>query len=197
MDVVAQDRRRHRPGRVYLHVAQGAAEHRCLSVGLAYHGSGIPDDALIVDKEHPEPGDVDGDKAFGTLPANPAQPFQRQTDLINTGLHRYGSKTYKLHLPPNIPVKDIWSVIIYDTQPRTMLQTDQQFAGNNSYGEGLKENKDGSIDIYFSPKPRKGMENNWIQTIPGKGWFIILRLYGPLEPWLDQTWRPSELDLVK
>ena len=58
-------------------------------------------------------------------------------------------------------------------------------------------NEDGSIDIYFAPEAPKGWENNWIQTIPGKSWFIILRLYGPLEPWLDQTWRPSELELVE
>ena len=115
------------------------------------------------------------------------------------GDHRplYGSKTYKLHLPPNVPVKDNWSVTIYDTQTRSMLQTDQQFAGINSYGEGPKKNPDGSIDIYFAPKAPKGWEKNWIQTIPGKSWFIILRLYGPLEPWLDQTWRPSELELVE
>ena len=58
-------------------------------------------------------------------------------------------------------------------------------------------NEDGSIDIYFAPKAPEGWEKNWIQTIPGKSWFIILRLYGPLEPWLDQTWRPSELELVE
>ena len=108
----------------------------------------------------------------------------------------YGSKTYKLHLPPNIPVKDNWSVIIYDTQTRSMLQTDQQFAGINSFVDDKKKNKDESIDIYFSPECPKGYEKNWIQAIPGKSWFIILRLYGPLEPWLDQTWRPSELELV-
>jgi hypothetical protein len=109
----------------------------------------------------------------------------------------YGSKTYKLTLPPNIPVKDNWSVIIYDTQTRAMLQTDQQFAGINSYGDGPKKNENGAIDIYFAPKAPEGMEKNWIQTIPGKSWFIILRLYGPLEPWLNQTWRPSEIVLVK
>ena len=109
----------------------------------------------------------------------------------------YGSKTYKLHLPPNIPVKDNWSVIIYDTQTRSMLQTDQQFAGINSYGEGPKKNADGSIDIYFAPEAPKGWEKNWIQTIPGKSWFIILRLYGPLQAWLDQTWRPGEIELVE
>lgn len=106
-----------------------------------------------------------------------------------------GAKTYKLHLPPNIPVKDNWSVTIYDTQTRSMMQTDQASAGINSLGEGIKKNADGSIDIYFSPKAEK--DKNWIQTIPGKSWFIILRMYGPLEPWLNKTWRPSELELVK
>jgi hypothetical protein len=38
-----------------------------------------------------------------------------------------GSKTYQLHLPPNIPVKDFWSLIIYDSQTRSQLQTDQRF----------------------------------------------------------------------
>jgi hypothetical protein len=108
-----------------------------------------------------------------------------------------GGKTYRLHLPPNFPVKDNWSVTIYDTQTRSMLQTDQKFAGINSLGEGVKKNADGSIDVYFAPSPPEGMEDNWVQSIPGKSWFIILRAYGPLEPWLDQTWRPSELEFVE
>ena len=108
-----------------------------------------------------------------------------------------GGQTYRLHLPPNFPVKDNWSVTIYDTQTRSMLQTDQKFAGINSLGEGVKKNPDGSVDVYFAPSPPEGMEDNWIQSIPGKSWFIILRAYGPLEPWLDQTWRPSELELVE
>jgi hypothetical protein len=108
-----------------------------------------------------------------------------------------GSKTYRLHLPANFPVRDNWSVTIYDTQTRSMLQTDQKFAGLNSLGERLKTNPDGSIDVYFAPEPPEGMEDNWVQSIPEKSWFIILRAYGPLEPWLDQTWRPSELELVE
>ena len=108
-----------------------------------------------------------------------------------------GAKTYKLHLPPNVPVKDNWSVTIYDTQTRSMMQTDQASAGINSLGEGIKKNTDGSIDIYFAPKAPEGKESNWIQTISGKSWFILLRMYGPLEPWLNKTWRPSELVLVE
>jgi hypothetical protein len=108
-----------------------------------------------------------------------------------------GSKTYKLIMPPNIPVKDFWALTMYDTQTRCQLQTDQQFPTLDSYKKGMKKNADGSIDVYFSPKPPKGQESNWLQTIPGKAWFVALRMYGPLEPWLDQTWRPREIELVE
>jgi hypothetical protein len=108
-----------------------------------------------------------------------------------------GAKTYKLTLPPDVPVADFWSVTIYDTQTRSMLQTDQRYPALDSYGENVAQNADGSWDIYFAPEPPEGKEGNWIQTIPGKSWFIILRMYGPLEPWLDGSWRPSEIELVE
>ncbi len=104
-----------------------------------------------------------------------------------------GGKTYKLHLPPNIPVKTFWSVIVYDTQTRSMLQTDQQFPSVSSQNKSVKANADGSVDVFFGPKAPAGMEGNWVQTIPGKAWFTILRLYGPLEPWFKKTWRPDNI----
>ena len=107
-----------------------------------------------------------------------------------------GSKTYKLHLPPNIPVKDFWALTMYDTQTRCQLQTDQQFPTLDSYKEGMKKNADGSIDVYFSPVAPKGQESNWLQTIPGKAWFVAWRVYGPLQPWMDQTWRIGEIERV-
>ena len=107
-----------------------------------------------------------------------------------------GAKNYKLTLPIDVPAKEFWSIVVYDNQTRSMLQTDQQFPSLNS-DRGVKINKDDTTDIYFGPKAPKGKESNWVQTIPGKGWNTIFRLYGPLESWFDQTWRPGEIELVK
>ena len=108
-----------------------------------------------------------------------------------------GSKTYRVRLPANVPAKDFWSFTLYDNQTRSMLQTDQRFPGLDSNDQNLKMNRDGTYDIYFGPKPPKGYESNWIQTVPGKGWNIILRLYGPLQPYFDKTWIPGDPEIVK
>ena len=108
-----------------------------------------------------------------------------------------GAKTYRLHLPPNIPAKQFWSLVLYDTQTRSMLQTDQQFPSIGSQKKGVAINLDTSVDVYFGPKPPSGKESNWVQTWPGKGWTVILRLYGPLQPFFDKTWRPSEIEELR
>jgi len=108
-----------------------------------------------------------------------------------------GSKTYRLHLPPNVPAKDFWALTMYDTQTRSQLQTDQQFPTLGSQTEGIQTNADGSYDIYFAPEAPAGKEGNWLQTIPGKSWWLALRMYGPEQPWIDQTWRPGEIELVE
>ncbi len=107
-----------------------------------------------------------------------------------------GSRTYKLHLPKDVPVKDFWAVTLYDTQTRSQLQTGQRFPTIGSQTQGMTANADGSYDIYFAPEAPEGKEGNWLETVPGKSWFTILRMYGPLEPWIDQTWRPGEIELV-
>lgn len=107
-----------------------------------------------------------------------------------------GARTYKLHLPPDVPVNNFWAVTMYDTQTRSLLQTSQDFPTVGSQDKGIQKNADGSYDLYFAPKAPEGRENNWLETIPGKSWFCILRMYGPLEPWIEKTWRPGEIELV-
>jgi hypothetical protein len=108
-----------------------------------------------------------------------------------------GSKNYKVNIPGNAPAKDFWSVVVYDPQTRSELQTSQPFPSKNNKRDDLIVNDDGSVDLYFGPKPPRGKERNWVQTVPGKGWFVLLRLYGPLEPWFERTWKPGEFELVK
>ncbi|MFB3115698.1 MAG: DUF1254 domain-containing protein [Nitrospirales bacterium] len=108
-----------------------------------------------------------------------------------------GAKTYQLHIPSNVPAKDFWSLVVYDTQTRSELQTGNPFPSLNNKRNAIEENPDGSVDVYFGPRAPEGKESNWIETVPGKSWFVILRLYGPLEPWFDKTWRPGEIELVE
>ena len=103
-----------------------------------------------------------------------------------------GAKTYRLRVPPNVPVENFWSVVVYDTQTRSMLQTDQQFPSFSSETKP-KPNADGSVDVLFGPQRPQGAAN-WIQTIPGKSWFTIFRLYGPLKPWFEQTWKLNDIE---
>ena len=117
-----------------------------------------------------------------------------------------GDKAYKLTLPANIPQKNFWSLTVYDSQTRSLLQTDYPyptigfgagFPKDGSPNGAVQQNADGSTDIYFGPKAPEGKKANWIQTVPGRGWFSVFRVYSPLEPWFDKSWRPGEIELVE
>jgi len=122
--------------------------------------------------------------------------------FLDSGGNPYdGAKTYKVMLPKGIPAQAFWSFTVYDNQSRSMLDTPQRYprAGSQSYPSPAAEaNADGSTTIYFAPTQPQGVaRGNWIQTMPAKGWFTILRLYSPLEPFFDKSWRPSEIEPVK
>ncbi|MGH6761333.1 MAG: DUF1254 domain-containing protein [Phyllobacterium sp.] len=112
-----------------------------------------------------------------------------------------GSKTYKVTLPKGIPQANFWSLTVYDNMTRSMLDTPQRYprAGSQSYPSPAAEaDADGSTTIYFSPTQPDGVgRGNWIQTMPEKGWFVCLRLYSPLEPFFDKSWRISEIERVE
>jgi len=108
-----------------------------------------------------------------------------------------GEKKYRLNLPPNIPASDFWSIIVYDPHSRLIIHTDQPWPSVYSNDKSLTYNNDGSVDVWFGPEYIKGKESNLVKTIPGKQWFMILRLYYPLESWYDKKWRPGEIEELK
>jgi hypothetical protein len=107
-----------------------------------------------------------------------------------------GAKSYTLSLPKDIPVKNFWSIVAYDTQTRALLRTEDPYPSVNSLSGAVQAEDDGEVVIHFGPKAPQGGEKNWIQTVPGKGWFVGLRLYGPLESWFDKSWQPGEIEPV-
>jgi hypothetical protein len=109
------------------------------------------------------------------------------------GQYLDGDRSYQLTLPADIPESRFWSVMLYDRQTRSMLQTEQSKPDVGSQSGTVQTNSDGSTDVYFGPAAPEGKATNWIQTAPGKGFFAILRLYNPLPSFFDKTWRPSEI----
>jgi hypothetical protein len=108
-----------------------------------------------------------------------------------------GGKSYTVHMPSPVPANNFWSFTVYSGQHRSMLETDQKLAGVDSNSKSLKPDADGSYTVYFGPTAPQGHEGNWIQTMPGKSYNVLLRLYGPLQPWFDKTWKPGDFELVK
>jgi hypothetical protein len=115
----------------------------------------------------------------------------------STGEYLDGGKTYSVTLPGPVPVNNFWSFMVYSGQHRSMLETDQKLAGLDSNNPSVKPNADGSYTMWFGPKAPEGHEGNWIQTMPGKSFNVLLRLYGPLQPWFDQSWKPGDFELAE
>ncbi len=104
-----------------------------------------------------------------------------------------GDNSYKMHLPGNIPAKLFWSVTLYNADNASGLDNGQPFPSINKMDKPAT-NPDGSIDLYFGPKS-PGEGKNWIATVTGRGFFVMLRLYAPTQPFFDQSWKPD--DVVK
>ncbi len=98
-----------------------------------------------------------------------------------------GAKNYTLHIPPDPPAAEFWSLTLYDVSTRAIIQNDTKKADLSSR-QDLQFNRDGSVDLYFGPDAPKGKESNWLETMPNKAWFPYFRLYSPTQPFLDQTW---------
>ncbi len=101
-----------------------------------------------------------------------------------------GSNTYEITIPANVPAKLFWSLTAYDFDTASGLPAGQTYPSLNSLND-LDYNKDGSVTLYFAPEQPEG-KKNWIKTIPNKGWFSLIRLYGPDQDFFDRKFKPGD-----
>jgi hypothetical protein len=104
-----------------------------------------------------------------------------------------GANNYKLHIPAKPPEKQFWSIAVYSWDTRTLINNEQKRSAQSSR-QDLVKNADGSIDLYYGPKAPKGKEKNWVQTIPGQGWWVYLRFYTPTKAFFDKSWKMGDFE---
>jgi hypothetical protein len=104
-----------------------------------------------------------------------------------------GARPYTLHVPADPPARLFWSVTVYDTESRCLIDNPQGRGDRGSRDADLRYNADGSVDLHFGPVPPPGRESNWVETLPGRHWFSYLRFYGPLAPYFDRSWKLGDI----
>jgi hypothetical protein len=132
--------------------------------------------------------------ALGVMKAGPGGNYM-QAFRDKDGNHFDGAKTYRLHIPANPPAAAFWSLTAYDSATRSMVQNPTNDAAHASYDD-LKTTADGSFDMYFGPEAPAGHESNWVETVPGRGFYLMFRLYSPTEPLFDGTWTLSDVEPI-
>jgi hypothetical protein len=119
-----------------------------------------------------------------------------ETSKDKSGKWLEGAKSYRFHVPANVPAKQFWSITLYDNITRGPLVTDQGSADMSSRKD-IEKNADGSVDIYFGPSKPAGSNKNYIKTLPGSGWFPYFRFYGPSEAYFDKSWQLDDIEELK
>lgn len=107
-----------------------------------------------------------------------------------------GSKTYKLNVPANAPVRQYWSATLYDRETHALIRN-MSHAARSSQSPGLQVNEDGSVDLFFGPQAPAGKETNWTPTDPKGKFEVMFRFYGPLPALFEKSWVLPDVELVK
>jgi hypothetical protein len=135
--------------------------------------------------------------SFNTPPAKlGAATFYLATYVDGQGAKLRGQNTYRLHVPAHVPAKRFWAVRLYELETCSFIR-DVASVGVDSYDQKMRRNDDGSVDLYFGPKDPSGRENNWIPTVPGRGYFPWFRFYDPDKPQFDKSWKLPDFEIVK
>ena len=108
----------------------------------------------------------------------------------------YGDRQYKLTVPANVPVRDFWSITTYDLKTAAFVRNMPRNTIDSTM-DGVEYNADGSIDIYFGPKPPKGKESNWLKTDPDQRFFLLGRFYGPEPALFDKSFQMNDIERLK
>ncbi|HSZ57689.1 MAG TPA: DUF1254 domain-containing protein [Tepidisphaeraceae bacterium] len=104
-----------------------------------------------------------------------------------------GGSTYRLHVPPNVPVSQFWSATAYDRATHGLIRN-LPWSSRSSQTPGLQKSADGSVDLYFSPKSPSGRETNWVPTSTEGKFEVLFRFYGPQKPLFDKTWKLPDIE---
>jgi hypothetical protein len=106
-----------------------------------------------------------------------------------------GSKTYRQHVPPNVPIEQYWSLTAYDRDTHALIRNVDR-ASRASNSAEVKKNADGSVDLYVGAKAPVGQESNWIPTDPARRFELMFRLYGPKKEFFDKVWALPDVEKV-
>jgi hypothetical protein len=141
-------------------------------------------------------------KAYSMSPAMVVKMPGKGAQYVATfrdsdGEYFSGDNSYTLHIPPNAPAKNFWSIVLYDIDTRSLLDNGQPFPAFASNNGLMKLNADGSADFFFGPTAPQDAKFNWIKTVPGKDFFPGMRFYAPTEAFFDKTWKPGDIVKVK
>jgi hypothetical protein len=128
------------------------------------------------------------------IPGKGAKYMIAFTDSEGTPLS--GGSSYRINLPRNIPAGNFWSVTLYEAENASGLANGQAFPSLGSRDKPA-QNPDGSTDLHLGPRASHDKQGNWLATVPGKGYFAILRLYGPTEAAIDKSWKPGDIEKVR
>lgn len=106
-----------------------------------------------------------------------------------------GANTYRLTVPPNVPIDQYWSVTVYDRQTHALVRNMHR-ASRASNSAEVQKNSDDSIDIYFGPKAPTGKESNWVPTDPEREFELMFRAYGPKPEFFEKKWALPDVERI-